>query len=119
MHENSIAAYRTMNLTKSQMEVARKVLQETKAGRASTIDSLFRKYTLMPTSTSARLGELRKMAERGEAFKIDGEEYALICVGRTVNPSGRAADEYKLESFAVIRAAMAAKNIGKQLTFFQ
>jgi hypothetical protein len=118
MHENSMAAYRSLSLTHSQATVARAILSETRAGRASTIDSLFRRYGIMPTSGSARIGELRKMSERGEAFTLDGEEYALIVVDRVLNPSGRPADAYKLESFAVVREKwmqqQAARQIGVQ-----
>ena len=115
MHENSLTAYRSLNLTASQATVARAILKETRAGRASTIDSLFRRHGIMPTSGSARIGELRKMAERGEAFTLDGEEYALIVVDRVLNPSGRPADAYKLEYFAIVREEWMRKQAARQI----
>lgn len=105
VHKNSLEAYRSLNLNRSQDIVARAIRRETKAGRASTIDSLFRRYALIPSSTSARIGELRKMAEAGEAFRLDDEDWALVMVGKVENESGRIADSYKLEQFAVVRQA--------------
>lgn len=115
VHQNSLEAYRSLNLSRSQDIVARAIRRETKAGRASTIDSLFRRYGLIPSSTSARIGELRKVAEAGEAFRIDGEEYALVCVGKVENESGRPADSYKLESFAVVRGKWLQDQVARQI----
>jgi len=71
-HANSREAYRRLKLTKSQEIVVRAIRRETIAGRPATIDSIFRQYGLMPTSTSARIGELKEMAEAGQAFELDG-----------------------------------------------
>lgn len=111
-HANSIAAYRRLNLTKSQEIVVRAIRRETIAGRPATIDSIFRQYGLMPTSTSARIGELKEMAEAGQAFELDGEEWALVLVGKQLTASNRWADAYKLEKFAVVRAAWLERNRG-------
>lgn len=117
VHANSLQAYKRLNLTRSQDIVVRAIRRETKAGRASTIDSLFRLYGLIPSSTSARMGELRKMAENCEAFDLDGEEYAVVMVGKQLTASLRFADAYKLEKFAVVRAAWLERNkgIGEQV----
>lgn len=120
IHTNSRAAYKTINLTASQMRVIRAIQKETKAGRPASIDSLFLKYGIMPNVSSPRIGELKKMAEACEAFVMDGEEYALVCVGRVETSSNKKADAFKLEKFAVVRAAWLERNrgVGEQAKLF-
>lgn len=110
-HANSREAYRRLNLTNSQMKVARAILNETRHGRPATIDSLFRRYGIMPTS-SGRITELKEMAKECQAFAIDGEEYALVFVGKEKTAGGDTAGAYKLEKFAVVRAAWLERNKG-------
>lgn len=112
IHANSFAAYKTLNLTASQMRVARAILNETRRERPASIDSLFLKYGIMPNVSSPRIGELKKMAEACEAFTLDGEEYALVCVGKVETSSKKQADAFKLEKFAVVRAAWLERNKG-------
>jgi hypothetical protein len=118
MHQNSLTAYRSLNLTHSQATVARAILKETRAGRAVTGYALIERYGIMQNQSSPRIKELREMTEQGKPFVLDGEEYALIVVDRVLNPSGRPADAYKLESFAVVREKwlqqQAARQIGVQ-----
>ena len=119
IHANSIAAYKRLNLTNSQMKVARAILNETRHGRAATMDSLFRRYGIMPTS-SGRITEMKEMAKECQAFTIDGEEYALVCVGKEKTAAGDTADAFKLEKFAAWRAAWLERNkgVGEQAKLF-
>lgn len=123
VHENSLAAYGKMNLTAAQMKVARAILNETRRGRAATIDSLFHRYGILPNS-SGRITELKRMAADCIAFEIDGEEWALVCVGRETTASGNTADAFQLEKFSVVRAKYLQEKerreaiTGKQATMF-
>lgn len=118
VHQNSIAAYRSIDLNTSQEFVARAIRRETKAGRAATINSLFVMYNIPEKTGSPRIGELRMMTEKGIAFRIDGEEYAIVFAGKEKTQSGRTADGYKIERFAIVRAAFleqqAVRGIGEQ-----
>lgn len=120
IHANSIAAYKRLNLTNSQMRVARAILNETRRGRPASIDSLFLKYGIMPNVSSPRIGELKKMAEACEAFTIDGEEWAIVFVGKVETSSNKKADAFNLEKFAVVRAAWLERNkgVGEQVKLF-
>ena len=117
MHENSIEAYRKINLTAAQARVARAILNETIHGRPATMDSLFHRYGIL-SSSSGRITEMKTMAENGQAFILDGNEYALVCVGKQLTSGGNKADAFKLEQFAVVRQAwiegQQARQIGVQ-----
>lgn len=114
VHQNSLEAYRKINLTAAQAKVARAILNETRYGRPATLDSLFHRYGIMPSS-SGRITEMKTIAENGQAFVIDGEEYALVCVGKQLTSGGNKADAFKLESFAVVRQAWLEKQAALQI----
>jgi hypothetical protein len=124
VHSNSLAAYKQINLTKAQERVMRAILANTIAGKHST-NSTLTEYNIMPNEASPRTGELLKMAEDGNAFLLDGEEYALVVIGQQVNPrSKRVADILQVVPFAVVRAewlrkqAERAAAYGEQSTLF-
>ena len=105
MHKNSLAAYKALNLTKAQEKVARAILANTRKGVPSTNSTLL-EYNIFPNEASPRTGEMLKMwNEYRQPFVLDGEEYALVVVGRQINPrSNKEADIFQLQPFAVVRA---------------
>ena len=87
----------------------RAILANTKAGKPST-NSTLTDHNIMPNEASPRTGELLKIAEEGNAFVLDGEEYALVVVGTQLNPrTNRPADKLEVVPFAVVRTKFLAE----------
>ena len=121
MHINSLQAYATIGLKEAQLKIARILLQETNSGRSIGGHGLYRKYGILPSSSSPRLGELVKMANEGKAFTIDGVEYAIECTGRRQTGERRFEDVFQLQLFATHYAKLQERQRqdGLQIQMFQ
>lgn len=117
VHQNSLQAYATIGLKDAQLKVARILLQETNNGRSIGGHGLYRKYGILPSSSSPRLGELVKMANEGKAFAIDGVEYAIECTGRQQTGERRFEDVFQLQLFSTHYAKLKERQRQEVLQF--
>lgn len=77
VRDTSRAAYHTIDRNTNAYKIACVILENTKAGKPSTINSLYRQTGMLPGSVSGRLNDIAK-----DGVIIDGIPYKLQEAGK-------------------------------------